>query len=63
MICCYNAARNNPYERIASSPIHAAAKRSDSSIREAGLKRFADSPPDVRWLEDKEEESARSLAK
>jgi hypothetical protein len=33
----------------------------DSAILEAGLKRFADSKEDVAWLEDKKDQSARSL--
>ncbi len=63
MICCYNAASNNPYKESHHpryTPLH---KVRDSAIREAGLKRFADSTADVRWLEDKKDESARSLTK
>jgi ectoine hydroxylase len=53
MICCYNAARNNPYKEPHHpryTPLH---KVPDSAILEAGLKRFADSTEDVAWLEDK----------
>jgi ectoine hydroxylase len=61
MICCYNAARNNPYKESHHpryTPLH---KVSDSAILEAGLKRFADSTEDVAWLEEKKDRSARSL--
>jgi ectoine hydroxylase len=61
MICCYNAARNNPYKESHHpryTPLH---KVPDSAILEAGLKRFADSTEDVAWLEDKKDQSARSL--
>src|SRR5947209_125663 len=63
MICCYNAARNDPYKEAHHpryTPLH---KVPDSAIREAGLRRFADSTADVAWLEDKKDASARSLAK
>src|SRR5580704_19263404 len=61
MICCYNAARNNPYKESHHpryTPLH---KVPDSAILEAGLKGFADSTEDVAWLEDKKDQSARSL--
>lgn len=63
MICCYNAARNNPYKESHHpryAPLH---KVPDSAIKEAGLKRFADSDADVAWLEDTADQSARSLKK
>lgn len=63
MICCYNAARNNPYKESHHpryAPLH---KVPDSAIKEAGLKRFADSEADVAWLEDTADQSARSLKK
>src|ERR1700758_1929304 len=63
LICCYNAARNDPYKEAHHpryTPLH---KVPDSAIREAGLRRFADSGADVAWLDDKKDESARSLAK
>ena len=33
----------------------------NSAILEAGLKGFADSTEDVAWLEDKKDQSARTL--
>jgi hypothetical protein len=62
MICCYNAARNDPYKESHHpryTPLH---KVPDSAILEAGLKRFADSSADVAWLEEQKDESARQLA-
>ncbi|HEX4166767.1 MAG TPA: phytanoyl-CoA dioxygenase family protein [Bryobacteraceae bacterium] len=61
MICCYNAARNDPYKEAHHpryTPLH---KVPDSAIREAGLRRFNDSESNVAWLEDTADQSARSL--
>jgi hypothetical protein len=62
MICCYNAARNDPYKESHHPRYTPLVKVPDSAIREAGLKRFADSKADVAWLDEKEDQSARSLA-
>jgi ectoine hydroxylase len=51
MICVYNAARNDPYKEGRHpryTPLEAVP---DSAIREVGVKRFADDPTDVGWLE------------
>lgn len=61
MICCYNAARNDPYKEAHHpryTPLH---KVPDSAIKDAGLRRFSDSSTNVAWLDDKQDESARSL--
>ena len=61
MICCYNAARNDPYKDAHHpryTPLHVVP---DSAIREAGLRRFADSASEVAWLEEKADKSARTL--
>jgi hypothetical protein len=61
MICCYNAARNDPY-KDAHHPRYTPLKVvPDAAIREAGLKRFADSQSDVAWLEEQADKSARAL--
>lgn len=63
MICCYNAARNDPYKEAHHpryTPLH---KVKDSEIRAAGLRRFSDTKSDVAWLEDTKDQSARSLKK
>lgn len=62
MICCYNAARNDPYKEAHHpryTPLH---KVPDSAILEAGTKRFSDAPSNVAWMDDKQDHSARSLA-
>ncbi len=61
MICCYNAARNDPYKESHHpryTPLH---KVPDSAIKEAGLRRFADTQTDVAWLEGEKDRSAHSL--
>jgi hypothetical protein len=62
MICCYNAARNDPYKDAHHpryTPLH---KLPDSAILLAGLKRFSDSTSNVAWLEEQSDNSARSLS-
>jgi ectoine hydroxylase len=61
MICCYNAARNDPYKEHHHPRYTPLQKVRDSAIREAGLRRFADSTANVAWLNDAEDKSARSL--
>ncbi len=63
MICCYNAARNDPYKEAHHpryTPLH---KVPDAAIREAGLRRFADSSTNVAWMNDTEDHSASSLSR
>ena len=62
MICCYNAARNDPYKEAHHPRYTPLQKVPDSAIREAGLKRFSDSTANVAWLEQEKDQSARSLA-
>jgi ectoine hydroxylase len=61
MICCYNAARNNPYKEHHHPRYTPLSKVPDAAIREAGLRRFSDSAANVAWLNEAEDESARSL--
>ena len=61
MICCYNAARNDPYKdshHPRYTPLKVVA---DSAIKEVGVTRFVDDTSDVAWLEDKRDRSARIL--
>ena len=61
MICCYNAARNDPYKDAHHpryTPLH---KVDDAMIKQAGVKRFADSSDDVAWLDPEKDVSAKSL--
>jgi len=63
MICCYNAARNDPYKE-AHHPRYTQLKVvPDSAIKEVGVKRFADDTSDVAWLEDAKDRSARALGR
>ncbi len=50
MICCYNAARNNPYKESHHPRYTPLKKVDDSAIKEAGLRRFVDSQAEVSWL-------------
>jgi hypothetical protein len=63
MICCYNAARNDPYKESHHPRYTPLAVVPDAAIKEVGVKRFADDPSDVAWLEDSKDASARRLAR
>jgi len=63
MICCYNAARNDPYKESHHPRYTPLSKVPDSAIREAGLRRFSDTTADVAWLEEQKDQSARTLAR
>jgi hypothetical protein len=63
MICCYNAARNNPYKESHHPRYTPLKKVEDSAILEAGLKRFSDDSSDVAWLNPAQDVSAAGLAK
>ena len=60
MICCYNAARNDPYKESHHPRYTPLSVVPDSAIREVGVRRFADGG-DVAWLEDRKDVSARRL--
>ena len=60
MICCYNAARNDPYKDSHHPRYTPLNVVSDASIQEVGVKRFADSG-DVAWLDDNKDRSAKLL--
>jgi hypothetical protein len=62
MICCYNAARNDPYKESHHPRYTPLSVVPDAAIRAAGMKRFAESG-DVAWLEDRRDTSARTLLK
>jgi ectoine hydroxylase len=60
MICCYNAARNDPFKdshHPRYTPLQVVA---DEAIEQVGVKRFSDSG-DVSWLDNKRDASAKSL--
>ena len=60
MICCYNAARNDPYKDSHHPRYTPLNVVSDSSIQEVGIKRFAESS-DVAWLDDNKDRSTKLL--
>ena len=62
MICCYNAARNDPYKESHHPRYTRLEKVPDSAIISAGLKRFGDSESDVAWMASEADSSAASLA-
>jgi len=63
MICCYNAARNDPYKESHHPRYTPLAKVPDSAIRAAGVKRFAEaSTQDVAWLDPQKDQSASRLS-
>jgi ectoine hydroxylase-related dioxygenase (phytanoyl-CoA dioxygenase family) len=62
MICCYNAARNDPYKESHHPRYTPLSKVDDSMILAAGAKRFSDSAADVAWLDPNQDSSATSLA-
>ena len=63
MICCYNAARNDPYKESHHPRYTPLAVVPDDAIKAVGVKRFADDASDVAWLKDSEDASARRLAR
>jgi ectoine hydroxylase len=61
MICCYNAAKNDPYKESHHpryTPLH---KVPDSAIKEAGLKRFSGADESA-FMQTEKDQSAVSLA-
>jgi len=61
MICCYNAARNNPYKE-SHHPCYTPLKKvDDGDIKRVGITRFSDDPSDVGWLDPRKDVSATSL--
>lgn len=61
MICCYNAARNDPYKDSHHPRYTPLQKVDDSRIVAAGTKRFADDGSDVAWLDPERDSSASRL--
>lgn len=63
MICCYNAARNDPYKEAHHPRYTPLKKVPDSAILEAGKTRFSDDTGNVSWLDPDRDASATSLEK
>jgi len=62
MICCYNAARNDPYKESQHPRYTPLQVVPDSAIRAVGIKRFADDASDVAFLAGSRPTSSRALA-
>ena len=60
MICCYNAARNDPYKDSHHPRYTPLAVVPDAAVRQVGARRFADSG-DVGWLDVTTDASATAL--
>jgi hypothetical protein len=61
MICCYNAALNDPYKDSHHPRYTPLGKVDDAMIRAAGMNRFSDDTSDVSWLDPNKDASAASL--
>jgi ectoine hydroxylase len=61
LICCYNAARNDPYKTDKHPGYSPLPKVPDSAIKEAGLRRFADSQADNAWWQNTSNLAASGL--
>jgi len=62
MICCYNAARNDPYKESHHPRYTPLEKVPDAEVLKAGNKRFAEGADrDAAWLVAEEDKSATSL--
>jgi hypothetical protein len=59
LICCYNAARNNPYKESHHPRYTPLEKVDDAAIKRVGIKRFADSSSDVAFLNTKDDRSVK----
>jgi len=63
MICCYNAARNDPYMESHHPRYTPLVKVADEEIRKAGAKRFGGSEDKGVWLDPNRDASAERLKK
>ncbi len=61
MICCYNAARNDPFKDSHHPRYTPLRKVDDSAIKQVGVRRFTDDASDVAWMDDADDQSARGL--
>jgi len=62
LICCYNAARNNPYRDSHHPRYTPLVKVDDNIIKKVGRRRFTDGDDEaVAWLDPQKDRSATSL--
>ena len=59
LICCYNAARNDPYKESHHPRYTPLEKVDDAAIKRVGITRFADSSSDVAFLDPKDDRSVK----
>jgi ectoine hydroxylase len=59
MICCYNAARNDPYKESHHPRYTPLEKVDDNAIKQVGIKRFADDSSDVAFLNPRDDRSVK----
>ncbi|NKB68497.1 MAG: phytanoyl-CoA dioxygenase family protein [Candidatus Latescibacteria bacterium] len=50
LICCYNAAANDPYKESHHPRYEPLAKVEDGAVKEMGIKCFGEDPTDVAWI-------------
>jgi ectoine hydroxylase len=63
MICCYNARHNDPYKESHHPRYTPLVKVDDGAIKRVGIKRFSEADAGVAWLADRDDNTARGLAK
>ena len=63
LICCYNAARNNPYREAHHPSYTPLEKVPDSAIKEIGMTRFEDDESDVAFLDPDSVPTANNQAR
>jgi hypothetical protein len=62
LICCYNAARNDPYKESHHPRYTPLSKVDDSMIKAAGLARMGGGESGMTWLNPEDDSSAASLS-
>ena len=62
LICCYNAARNNPYKESHHPRYTSLVKVEDAMIRSVGESCFAQAEAGMAWLDPQNDASASSLS-
>ena len=61
LICCYNAARNDPYKDSHHPRYTPLKKVDDSMIKKVGIKRFTEDQTNIDWLDPEKDTSSTSL--
>jgi len=61
LICCYNAARNDPYKDSHHPRYTPLYKVDDEMIKKVGIKRFSENQTQTGWLDPEKDTSSTSL--